>query len=310
MAFGKLLNNKMLTTSASIVISTRGRGDSICATLDSLVPECDQRNEIIIVDSSDENTTQDAVQGYLTSHNVRYFRVPHRGLSFSRNYGIGQAASEFIALTDDDCMATPGWVSAITQPLQQDPRIAVVFGNLLPVEHDETTGFVMSYRREGEYTASSLLHKHRVEGVGACMALRKKVWLELGGFDPFLGAGAMFHSAEELDLVLRVLQAAYLVHETDKAVVMHAGFRLNTDKDKIAGRYAYGIAAAYTKHLRCGRFSVLLALAALGARWAFRAPVVGYGNPPSKASRLSGFAGGLAAAIRIPVDRKKAIFRS
>ena len=298
----------MAPAQVSVVISTRGRGNPIRSSIDSILGQRGVAFEIIVVDSSDDDATLDALHKYITRGEVRYFRIAHRGLSVSRNFGVRQAASDIIALTDDDCEAAPGWLAKITEPLSADPRVAVAFGNVVAPLTNPAECFAISYTRHGSYLASSLAQKHRVEGIGGCMALRREVWQKLGGFDALLGVGARFHAAEEVDLTLRSLRAGYSVFETDEAEVLHTGIRPNASKNAIARKYAFGIAAVYAKHLRCGRLSVLIPLVALAARWAFGKPAVSYGRPPSHWSRLAGFVQGFFAACLPPLNRDRAIF--
>ena len=157
--------------------------------------------------------------------------------------------------------------------------------------------------------ARSLAAKHHVEGIGACMALRKSVWVTLGGFDSQLGAGSRFYSAEELDFVIRALEGGFWVHETDQAEVVHMGFRPNARKSTLAYEYCFGTGAVYAKHLKCGRWEVLLPLLRLARRWAFGSPGVQYGKPPDKTPRLRGFLDGAVAGCRTPVDRDAVLYR-
>ena len=80
------------------------------------------------------------------------------------------------------------------------------------------------------------------------MALRKSVWAELGGFDLLLGAGGRFRAGEELDLVIRALEAGHWVYETDRAEVVHWGARQISQKSALAYDYSLGIGAVYLKH--------------------------------------------------------------
>jgi glycosyltransferase involved in cell wall biosynthesis len=294
----------------SVVIATRDRGSLICSAIDSILSQTGLEFEIIVVDSSVDGATLGAMPPYLSRGNVRYFRIPAQGLSVSRNFGVRVAGSDVIAMTDDDCLASPGWLAAITAPLRNNPRIAAVYGNTVAVPHDRDLGFVIAYTRLGSFLASSMRQKHHLEGIGACMAVRRQACQEIGGFDPLLGAGARFHAAEEVDLTIRALQAGYFVFETDQAEVVHTNFRPNSQRNEVSKRYLFGIAAVYAKHLRCGRLSVLIPLVALAARWVFSKPVVSYGHPPSRGSRLAGFCGGFLAAFRAPVNRKAAVFKS
>jgi glycosyltransferase involved in cell wall biosynthesis len=295
------------------VIATRNRGAGIVRTIESIIPTEQARSgavfELIVVDQSDDNATACAVIPYTEFARVRYLRTPPRGLGAARNVGVKAARSEWIAFTDDDCTAGPNWLEALRQGFDVDARVGVVFGNVTEGPHDCDAVFTPSYVRKGSRLARSIVEKHTVEGIGACMALRKSVWTSLGGFDPLLGAGSRFHAAEELDFVLRALQAGYWVYETASAEVVHTGFRPNAQKSAVAYKYCFGIGAVYQKHLRCGRLDVLLPLVQLAFRWALREPVVHYGTPPDRLPRIRGVIDGAAAGYRTPVDRTARLYR-
>jgi glycosyltransferase involved in cell wall biosynthesis len=296
----------------TVVIATRNRGGGVVRTIESIRTEHATSGagfELIIVDQSDDDATECALIPYRDLAHVRYFRTPPKGLGAARNAGIAAARSEWIAFTDDDCIAGPDWLGALRRGFDVDARVGVVFGNVTEALHDRDAVFVPSYVRKGSRLARSIVGKHNVEGIGACMALRKSVWASLGGFDPLLGAGSRFHAAEELDFVIRALQAGYWVYETAGAEVVHTGFRPNSQKSALAYEYCFGIGAVYQKHLRCGRLDVLLPLVQLACRWALREPVVHYGTSPDRLPRLRGIVDGAAAGYRTPVDRAARLYR-
>jgi GT2 family glycosyltransferase len=189
---------------------------------------------------------------------------------------VRHAQTTLVAFTDDDCTVTPGWLAALTEPFATVPRVALVFGNVLAGPHDPRTSFVVSYRRDGTQLVRSMRDKRRTEGIAGCMALRRSAWSQLAGFDEQLGTGSRFRSAEELDFVIRALQAGFFVYETDRASVSHHGARDHSTKERTGYDYLYGIGAVYGKHLKCRRGSVLIPLLGLAGRWAFGGPNVDY----------------------------------
>ena len=73
--------------------------------------------------------------------------------------------------------------------------------------------------------ARSIWQKHQVEGIGACMGIRRCVLDDLGGFDQILGIGAPLMTGEESDLTIRILLAGYFVYESPDIMFVHYGFR-------------------------------------------------------------------------------------
>lgn len=298
------------TKRMSVVIATRDRGAAVRRTVEGLLASDISDVEINIVDQSLDASTLEAIKSYLRPPIVNYFPSRTRGLAAARNLGIQNAHSEFIAFTDDDCNVSGNWLRELRLAFEVDRRIGIVFGNVVAASHDPSVSFIPAYERRGTVLATSLATKHRVEGIGACMAVRRSLWLKLGGFDPMLGAGSVFRSAEELDFVLRALGSGHAVYETDRAVVVHSGLRHLAGKSALAYDYCFGIGAAYMKHLKCGHLSVLQALVPLAYRWLLGAPVVSYGTPPDRSVRLRGFLSGARAGAFTPVHRRALLYKA
>lgn len=292
------------------VVCTRGRADGIVRTLESILRNDYPHFDLIVVDQSDPGVTEERVRPFLSDGRVRYLRTALRGLSRARNLAIGAATSEIIACTDDDCEVPEDWLQRITAAFQATERVAVVFGNVMPGRHDPEEGSLPSYIRTASFLARSMKDKHKVEGMGACMALRRSAWLSLGGFDPILGAGSAFRSGEDTDFVIRALLTGYHVYETPAFSVIHHGFRPKDQSRRLAEDYMYGTGAAFVKHLKCGKWMALLPLLArISMRWAFRRPQVNYlGNRLLRGLRLQSFLAGMAAGAATPVNVSSGLY--
>lgn len=211
-------------------------------------------------------------------------------------------------MTDDDCRVGPDWLRGIAEAFATGDMIGVVFGNVVAAPHDHAKGFISSYHRDTPFVARGIRDKPKVEGIGACMGVRKHTWAALEGFDEMLGAGSKFKSADDTDLAIRALLSGYEIRETPDVQVVHHGFRTWSEGNHLIGGYLYGIGAMLAKHIRCGHWSVLHVVRALARRWMFERPVVEFGFTPPRSLRLSGFARGFSAGLVAPVDRQSAKF--
>jgi GT2 family glycosyltransferase len=209
-------------------------------------------------------------------------------------------------MTDDDCEVTSGWLRGMAAAFQLDERIGVVFGNALAGDHDRTAGFIPAFRCTEPLMAWGVENKHRIEGIGACMGIRRSLWVALGGFDCQLGAGAPFISAEDLDFAVRCLQAGCPLFATPDASVIHHGLRIWADGPTLITGYLFGIGAMFAKHLKLGRWSVVTLMWRLASRWAFAGPVVDLGHKPPRWLRLKAFTRGFLQGLRTPVDHSSA----
>jgi GT2 family glycosyltransferase len=296
--------DKMNTPPITVLICTRNRGDCIVNTIRTILLNDYPNFELMIVDQSEDDLTESSLQPFIGNPRVRYLRTATKGLSVARNLAITTTQSEFIATTDDDCETSTNWLKELVAAFALDNRIGIVFGNVLSGPHDPNTGFISSYVRHEPFLARNIFEKHRVEGISACMGLRRTVWQRIGGFDEMFGVGAPFKAAEELDFTIQALRTGYFVYETPNVTVIHHGFRTWEQGKTLIKGYLYGIGAMFAKHLKCGHWSIIQVLLHLAWRWAFEHPVVDFGHRPSRWLRLNAFVRGFLIGLYYPVNEK------
>ncbi len=292
----------------TVIISTCNRGARILTALRSVLANDTQGFEVIIVDQSSDGVTEESIRHLLDDSRVRYERSQTRGISSGQNLGCRLSRGRIIATTDDDCEVPPNWIATLASAFDLNRRIGIVFGNVVAGPHDHDAGFIPAYTRREPYLATGIKEKHRVEGISACMGVRRDVWETLGGLDEMLGAGARFPAAGETDLAIRSLLAGYFVYESPDVYVIHHGFRTRADGRVLIGGYMRGLGAMLAKHVKCGHWSVLRVMVQLASRWAFSRPVVDLGRRPPRLHRLACFMNGFVSGLSIPVDRSSGHF--
>jgi len=301
----------------SVVIATRNRGGSVVDAVESVLEnekgskEDVPAFEILVIDQSMQDDCQRLMQKYENEPRVIYQRSHTVGLARARNIAIHQAKGELIAITDDDCVVSKNWLTAIQQAFAQHPEAVIFFGNALPGAYDSSAGFIPSYCREKAKIISSVLDKNDVDGLGACMAMRKSVWQEFNGFDEMLGVGGVLKSSSEGDLVLKALKNDYRVGETPNISVVHNGFRTWEQGVSLIFRYWYGTGAMYGKHLKLYPLSTSWLLILLAWRWAFGHSRVADSIGPNtrKTFRLYAFISGLFKGLWLTVERETGHFK-
>ncbi|MGE3277342.1 MAG: glycosyltransferase family 2 protein [Vicinamibacterales bacterium] len=293
---------------ATVIVCTRNPGIRIRHTVRSILASTEARLELCLVDQSDTDQVTEVLGEAMHDPRLRYLPCAARGLSAGRNLGAAEASAAILAFTDDDCVVTPTWLAEIIAPFADDDRLAVVFGTVRPAPYDPALGFLPNYSRDAPFLARSIFDKHHVEGIGASMAVRRRAWSALHGFDPALGAGGPLYSAEEVDLVMRALLAGYHAYETPGAAVIHSGFRSWPQAPVVLRRYLHGIGATLAKHARLGYWQVGAVAARLALRWTFGKPVVDMGTESHRRARLFGFLSGVRAGLAMPLDRATGLF--
>ncbi len=192
----------------------------------------------------------------------------------------------------------------------EEPEIGVVFGNVVPARHDSAAGCIPAYIRKAPFLARSLRDKWRVEGIGACMGIRRRVWQSLGGFDEMLGSGAPFMAGEDGDLALRALFAGHSIYETPAVEVEHHGLREWGQAPRLIESYWHGTGAMLAKPLRLGQWRIVPLLLRLAARWAFGRSTVGasLGSRPERWRKLRAFSAGFLAGAACGIDRRTGLY--
>ena len=155
----------------------------------------------------------------------------------------------------------------------------------------------MAYTPQRFRVVRNIREKARVEGVGACMAIRRSLLNALGGFDEELGAGAQLYSAEDTDIAVRALLAGFYVCETPDAAVYHYGFRSWDVRDRVVHGYMVGLGAASVKMLRLGKRQAIRPIAALAWRWLAKHPVVDLKSSASTIGSASFVPGRLSGGV-------------
>ena len=251
----------------SVVISTRDRPDQAKAAAKSVLEQLPKDCELIIVDQSANEDTATALSSYKLDGRFNYIRSCRCGVSAGRNEGIRRAGSKWIFITDDDCELCPNTLTAVLEALWANPNVGIVFGNVFAGPYDPSAGIIPTYFRKRQFLARSISDKMDVEGLSACMVIRKRVWEDLNGFDELLGVGAPLKSGAETDFTMRCLLAGYCVLETPEICVIHHGFRTWEEGHALASRYWFGSGAAFARCVSGGDFAVYVLILRLFLRW-------------------------------------------
>jgi GT2 family glycosyltransferase len=288
------------------VICTRDRPAALARAVQSVLEA--GAGEVVVVDQSDRipvDRTLEAAPG------VRVVHYTGSGLSRARNEGVRLARGDVVAFTDDDCEAVHGWGMAIARALEEDPRLGVLFGSVLAGPHDPVASVVPAYVLARPVLARSPHERARIQGMGACMAVRRAAWERVEGFDELLGAGAPLRAAEEGDLAARALRAGFRVLETPAVAVVHHGVRDRAAIGALVWDYWFGTGAMVAKHARCRDPSLVPLMPRLAMRWlGGSGSRVAASLGPHRAERLSAFVQGVATGARAPLDRRRGHFRA
>ncbi|MFI2211745.1 glycosyltransferase [Streptomyces sp. NPDC020141] len=243
----------------SVVVATRERADQLARALDSLLAQDHPDFEIVVVDNAPRtDATRELVEGAYGGR-VRLVREDVPGLAVAHNRGVAAADGEIVAFTDDDVVADPHWLTALTEPFAADPGLGCTTGLILPARLgtpaqillESHGGFAKGFAPKTydparppadeplfPFTAGSF-------GSGANMAFRARALRDAGGFDPATGTGTPARGGDDLYAFVSVLAAGHRLRYTPEALVWH--HHRETWQD--LRNQAYGYGAGLTAYL-------------------------------------------------------------
>jgi GT2 family glycosyltransferase len=300
-------NSGSATPRCSVVVSSRNRGEKIAALVESVL-RSDQRDfEFVLVDQSNNDDTQVAVQRFLTDRRMRHVRSDQLGASRGRNLGISLTTAPIIAITDDDCMVPPQWIDQMMKPFEHDPRVGVVFCNVDPVPVEElgmTPQIQFPECRTLVTPEDGWASAKRRSVLGAGMAVRRTAIEALGGFDDLLGPGSSFPSGEDNDLMWRALARSWAVHHTNKTAVLHDGFRKQNDLRELVKRDLWGAGGSMAKFLKAGLWGVVPPIANISYKLGVAGPLedLKARRFPRGFKRPYWLMDAISHGLRIPID--------
>jgi GT2 family glycosyltransferase len=247
--------------SASVVVATRDRLQSLPRCLDSLGALDYPDFEVVVVDNAPATNATERLISARYTNVVRYVREARPGLANAHNRGIAAAAGDIVAFVDDDVIVDSGWLLELAMAFEWATDVGCVTGMILAAELETAAqvwsdgrwrldkGFdplvfrISDRRRLGSmfpYAAGRF-------GSGANMAFRRKVLHELGGFDPALGTGTPSRSGDDLAAFFAVLAAGHTLAYTPRAIVRHWHRKDYPSLRRQAYGYGAGVTAYLTK---------------------------------------------------------------
>ncbi|MEL6260489.1 MAG: glycosyltransferase [Cyanobacteria bacterium J06626_6] len=195
----------------SIVIPVYNGGESFQKCLDS-VRHWGASSEVIVVADGDSDGSWKLAEDY----GCRVIRLPASGgPARARNVGARAATGSIVLFIDADVELRPTTVLRTICAFQQHSEIAALIGS-----YDDAPGaenFLSQYK--------NLFHHYTHQGAreeastfwGACGAIRKSVFLELGGFDESYRRPCI----EDIELGYRIRQAGYGIRLCKHIQVKH-----------------------------------------------------------------------------------------
>lgn len=177
--------------------------------------------ELIIVDNASNDETQRLLDSLHAS--VCIIRnATNLGFARACNQGAWAASTPYLLFLNNDTVVTPGWLEALCEACQADVGI-VGCRMLYPDGSIQHAGIELvngipdhPYRHQPADSPVANMRRDLDMVTGACLLIRRDLFLQLGGFDEVYRNGV-----EDVDLCLRVREAGYRVVYEPRAMIYH-----------------------------------------------------------------------------------------
>ena len=112
----------------SAIVPTRNRSAPLARTLHSLAQQSVQPTEMIVVDGSTDDSTQELCQSEIPglATQIKYYRATAIGAATQRNQAMLHASQNVIWLMDDDILLEPECLARLWAALQSDAHLGGV----------------------------------------------------------------------------------------------------------------------------------------------------------------------------------------
>lgn len=245
----------------SVIVATRNRAQRLPELLQRLLTLDYPEYEVVIVDNAPaDDSTHDLVTTYAASNpTLRYVYERRPGLSQARNTGVRSASHNLLAITDDDVLPDPHWLTQLVLGFDQGEHVGCVTGGILArrletpaqVWIEQYGGFNKGFQTRlfdlGPNRDANRMYPYAAGlfGSGANIALRRSTWEAVGGFDPALGAGTRGMGGEDLALFVDVLQSGRQIVYQPSAFLYHD----HHESVEALRRQMYGYGVGLTAYL-------------------------------------------------------------
>lgn len=215
----------------AIVMLTLNQRDTTLRALKSIMPQVDADTRVLVWDNGSSDGTVAAVRSEYP--NVTAHHHPENlGVASGRNAGAKLTQElfkpEYLLFLDNDLVLRPGFIRALRETLDADPRVGQVQAKLLYLDEPtrindgggcrinfwlgvtDPVGFKEIDRGQCEEIAPCI-------SCGGAMMVRAELFRELGGFDGIFDP----FGPEDLDFSLRLQKRGFKAIYNPAAVALH-----------------------------------------------------------------------------------------
>lgn len=173
--------------------------------------------EIVLADDGSSEPPTNIVEAYSTKLPLTFLRLPHNGVSATRQAALEACCGEYVLITDDDCRPDRCLLRAYEDMLGQFPECALggpVLNLLNENIYSETTQMITTYVTD-TWNSSA---KGAIFFTGSNLLLPRHLLQEVGGFDRAWTS----RTGEDRDLCRRWAESGLKMAHVPDAVMGHS----------------------------------------------------------------------------------------
>lgn len=208
--------------------------------------------EIIVVDNHPQSISKNSIDmlNKGSGRKIRYFQEPRRGKCYALHLGIKESFGNILTFTDEDNLPEKDYLCNIQKEFNANSDIKIITGKVLKKNPGDA---YMTIKEDNDYNIYSWPCSPWKVGHGSNVSIKKEVLKRIGVYDIGFGPGTFVGSAEDTDLIYRILKNGYKILYSPKIINYHDHGRNSVEEIKnVKYAYAKGRGAFYCKHILRG----------------------------------------------------------
>ena len=160
----------------TVYVTNYNYGKFIKQSIDSVLAQNLRNFELIIIDDGSTDNSRKTIEKYRNNSKVTIVYQENKGLNITNNIAIKLSRGKYIVRLDADDYIDENMLTVLSQKLQSDNSIALVFPDYYLVNE---AGEIIAEEKKHNFDHVTM---HDQPAHGACTMIRKDVLIELGGY--------------------------------------------------------------------------------------------------------------------------------
>ena len=246
----------LLPVSVSVILVSYNTADLTIRAIECVnesLCNCDFPVDVIVIDNASRDESVARIRSQFPGTTVIESPI-NLGFGAANNKAVSECVGEYVLLLNTDAFLQPETLSVLEHYITINPSVGVVGPTVLNADGSVQTAawnFPSPIQSFFEYSGVGNLFprlyfiggyrkwKHNLTQsvpwlIGACILIRREVFIDIGGFD-----SDFFMYAEETDLQKRIRGGGYDIHLCADTQVVHLGGGSGTLESESVRRYFY-----------------------------------------------------------------------